>query len=70
MKGKKEMKKELKKLKKNFVTETDDLRAYITCRCPACACGCQDISDSHSVQSATKSGYRGGMQEQSAFWNR
>ena len=65
-----EKEKEIKKLEKSFITETDDLKAYITCRCPACACGCQNINDSYSVQRATKSGYRGGMQEQSAFWNR
>ena len=59
----------MKKLKKNFVTETDELKAYITCRCPACACGCQNIYSSNSVQTATKSGYRGGKYEQSAVWN-
>ncbi|MCI1305764.1 MAG: hypothetical protein LKG40_06010 [Lachnospiraceae bacterium] len=70
MKGKKEMKNEMKKLKKNFITETDDLRAYITCRCPACACGCQNINNPTSVQRATNRGYDAGRAEQSAFWNR
>ena len=59
----------MKKLKKNFTTETDELKAYITCRCPACACGCQNIYNPHSVQTATNRGFKGGRDEQSATWN-
>ena len=59
----------MKKLKKNFITETDELKAYIRCSCPACACGCQDISSSHSVQTATNRGYNSGKYTWSAAWN-
>ena len=43
------------KLQKNFTTEAGDLKAYITCACPACGCACRNISDSVSVQRATSS---------------
>ncbi len=58
------------KLQKNFTTEAGDLKAYITCACPACGCACRNISDSVSVQRATSSDQSAWTQDQSSYWNR
>ncbi len=58
------------KLQKNFTTEADDLKAYITCACPACGCGCRDAYDPYSVQAGTESGQVAWTQDQSSYYNR
>ena len=60
----------MSKLQKNFTTESDDLKAYITCACPACGCACRNISDPHSVQMATNSDQSAWREDQSSYWNR
>ena len=57
----------MKKLNKNFTTETDELKSYISCSCPLCGCGC--ASDS-AVQKATNSASGAATQDQSSYWNR
>ena len=46
----------MKKLSKCFKSETENLRAFIECSCPYIQCGCQDIYDSYSVNSASEVG--------------
>lgn len=60
----------MKKLNKNFIAETDDLKAYISCSCPSIQCSCTDIYDPRSVQSASNRDYQSSVQEQSSYWNR
>lgn len=43
----------MKRLNKRFEASTDNLQAFLNCSCPYIQCGCENIYDQTSIDSAT-----------------
>lgn len=55
------------KLKKNFKSQTDTIKAFVTCSCPAIQCACNDIYNDYSVYTASKRGLSASTQNYSSY---
>lgn len=58
------------KLKKNFKSQTDTIKAFVACSCPAIQCACNNIHDSNEVASASRLGLYSSRFEYSSYLNR
>lgn len=48
----------MKKLNKRFEASTDILQAFLNCTCPYIQCGCDNIYDQNSINSATDTAHK------------
>lgn len=55
------------KLKKNFRSETDTIKAFVSCSCPYIQCACRDIYNPYSVNSASQDGLKASTQNYSTY---
>lgn len=58
------------KLKKNFKSQTDTIKAFIACSCPAIQCPCNDIYSPNSVNTASLRGLNASRTEYVSYLNR
>lgn len=58
------------KLKKNFKSQTDTIKAFIACSCPGIQCACKDIYSAVSVNAASTRGLEASRQAYSSYLNR
>lgn len=48
----------MKKLNKRFETGAENLEAFLECTCPYIQCGCDNIYEQSSINTATQDGLR------------
>lgn len=58
------------KLKKSFKSETDTIKAYVSCSCPAIQCACRDIYDIRLVAATSQRQYPSSTQNYSSYLNK